>query len=177
MYNNQTQDLKNSILNSNGFECKVLDPNFLKIKILGVRKVPSNINNGNHHIYVDLENYRGRDYRVKFNEGIYYTFDKPSNETGTNVPMFSSGNKIQIVGSDGSYSQIIGDLTSSHTDAGHSSYYVYAKLVNDVTLPDPPTDPEVPNPELPNTNQATLKDIINELEEIIYRLDELVEKL
>ena len=177
MYTSQTQDLKNSILNNNNFEsCIVINPSFKGVKLLGSRRVPQSINASNHHIYVDLESYRGNDIWLE-SDGKKYFFDKPYNENGVNIPLWNSQTGFQIKTNDGRYSQVIGNVDLNHTLAGHSSVYFYASFFNEETLPDPPIEPEVPNPEVPNTHQATLKSIIDDLESIIYRLDELVEKL
>ena len=101
-------------------------------------KLSNEINQNNHHIFVDLDSYRGEDYYVQ-NVNKNYYFTKPTDETGTDVPIWGEYNKIQIVGNNGKYSQQLERLTAHHTIYGHSSYLVLATLENEVTQPVEPT--------------------------------------
>lgn len=162
MYIEQIKELKDSIKKNNRYEGCSFSGNNNGIKILGVIKLPNNINQNNHNVFLDLDDYRGLNYWVEGKDKIYF-FGKPINEVGTDIPIWGVNNSIRIVGSDGKYSQSIDNLSADHTQYGHSSYYVLATLEDTVSIPDEPT---VPNNDLLNALIA-LRD---ELNSIIERL-------
>lgn len=176
MYQSQTASLKESIIATNNFEaCTVANQDYKGLKLLGSRRVPQSINSSNHHVYLDLANYRGKDIWLE-SDGIRYFFEKPSNENGINLPLWNSQTGFQLKSSDGRYSQVVSNVDLNHTLAGHSSTYFYADFVKDTQQPIPPI-PDAPSEPSNPSNQSTLKEIINQLEQIIYRLDDLVDKL
>jgi hypothetical protein len=161
MYQNQTEGLKASIIKDGGFDGSVVENGkFSGIQIVGVRKVPRAMNGNNHHVYVDLEEYRGSKYKVYLNQALYFLFEKPLNENGCNAPLWSTNNSIQIVGNDGKFSQVISNLSYAWDVWGHSSWYVYAKFTSDVIV-NPPSETET-------------QKLIREIEERFKRLKEIL---
>ena len=130
MYQSEVESLRLDIIKNQPFEaCTVINPEYSGIKILGVKKVPNS--RGMHCVFVDLETYRGNDYFVLLNGSLRYGFNKPINEVAAHVDIYGNDNQIRIVGSKANeYSQLIGGLDFNHTNAGHSSYYVYAIKTN-----------------------------------------------
>lgn len=130
MYQSEVENLRLDIIKNQPFEaCTLLNPEYSGIKILGVKKIPNS--RGMHCVFVDLETYRGNDYFVLLNGSLRYTFNKPLNEVAAHVDIYGSDNSIRIFGyKDNEYSQLIGGLDFNHTNAGHSSYYVYAIKTN-----------------------------------------------
>lgn len=161
MYQNEIAPLKQNILEVQPFEaCTILNPEFSGIKILGVKKVP--VARGLNCVFIDLENYRGNDYFVLLNGSLRYSFSKPVNEVGCHVDIYGNDNSIRIFGSNPKeYSQLIGDLTFNHTNAGHSSYYIYAVKTSSQVLP--------PKPD----NKALW--LIGEIQQRLKELKEIVE--
>lgn len=161
MYQHQISQLKQDIISRGGFEgCLVKNESFLGIQILGCRKLPTNINQGRHHIFCDLEDYRGNQYQGVVNNTLRYDFSKPSNEVGIQADIWSTGNSFQIVGKNNTFSQILDGISYSHTDWGHSSVLIYAVLTDKV-IPPQPTESEA-------------QKLIREIEERTKRLKELV---
>jgi hypothetical protein len=137
MYQAQIAGLKQDIIKNDGFEACQVSGDWSGIKILGVRKLPNQINQGRHHLFVDLGNYRGDDYFCLLNGSIRYSFNKPENEVGCHVDFYGSSNTLKIVGSKpNEYSQTLSGLTFAHTEYGHSSYYILAiKSIDYITTP------------------------------------------
>ena len=160
MYQSEIWRLKEDIKNVPGiFEaCKVANPTFNGIQIVGVRKVPNS--RGLHCAFIDLEDYRGNDFTVLLNGSNRFNFTKPVSEVGCHVDLWSTDNKIQIFSNKGEYSQLIEGLSFAHTVYGHSSYYVYAVRTNISVVP-------------PVVESEALK-LIREIEERTKRLKELV---
>ena len=162
MYQYEIMSLKDDIIKNQPFEaCKILNPDFSGIQILGVKKVP--VSRGMHCVFIDLENYRGNDYFVLLNGSLRYSFNKPLTEVGAHVDIYGDTNTIRIFGSNPSeYSQQIGGLSFNHTNAGHSSTYIYAvKTNNQIVTPPPPQD-----------NKALW--LIGEIEQRLKELKEIV---
>lgn len=160
MYQSEITGLKADIIYNRPFEaCKIINPDFSGIQILGVKKVPNS--RGMHCVFVDLETYRGNDYFVLLNDSLRYTFNKPLNEVAAHVDIYGSNNTIKILGSKANeFSQVIGGLDFSHTHAGHSSYLVYAVFTNS-------TDVNTPKP-----NEGLI--LISEIEERLNKLKGLI---
>lgn len=159
MYQSEVFDLYRDIIQNKPFEsCKILNPEYSGIQILGVKKVPNS--RGLHCVFVDLENYRGDDYFVLLNGSLRYGFNKPVNEVAAHVDIYGNDNTIRILGKNPSeYSQWIGGLTFNHTNAGHSSYYIYAVKTSDQV-------------EIPASNEAI--QTIEQIEELLKKLKGLV---
>ena len=139
MYQSQIAGLKQDIITQGGFEACKVTGDFSGIRILGVRKLPNNINQGRHHLFIDLESYRGNEYFCLLNGNLRYSFNKPSNEVGCHIDFYGNDNTLKILGSKpNENSQLLTGLTFSHTQYGHSSYYIYAvKASGQETLPTP----------------------------------------
>lgn len=137
MYQSQIAGLKEDIIKNGGFEGCQESGSFSGIQILGVRKLPNNINQGRHHLFVDLQDYRGSDFYCVLNSTLHYSFTKPVNEVGCHIDIYGEENSLRLFGSDSlSYSQTLSRLSFAHTSYGHSSYYVYAiKTNNQVVTP------------------------------------------
>lgn len=161
MYQYEIMSLKDDIQKNQPFEaCTILNPDHSGIKILGVKKVP--VSRGLHCVFIDLENYRGNDYFVLLNGSLRYSFSKPLSEVGCHVDIYGNDNSIRIFGSNPKeYSQLIGGLTFNHTNAGHSSYYIYAVKTSSQVLP--------PKPD----NKALW--LIGEIQQRLKELKEIVE--
>lgn len=160
MYQSQIAGLKQDIIKNGGFEACQITGKANGISIKGVRKLPDSINLGRHHIFIDLEEYRGSGFYCKLNNKNSYTFSKPVNEVGCHIDFYGSENVLEIKKANSfESSQIVTGLTFSHTQYGHSSYYVYAERVT-TSIPDLPT---------------TLVD--NEALKTIERIEELLEHL
>lgn len=158
MYQSQISRLKEDIVARQAFEgCFVRNHNFSGIQILGVRKVPSDINQGRHHLFIDLEDYRGMQYYCLLNGTLRYNFSKPLNEVACHIDIYGTNNSLQILGN-GGFSQVIEGLSNSHTQYGHSSYYIYAVRTSDVVLP----------------VESEQKRLIREIEERFKRLKEII---
>lgn len=128
LHQHQIKELKADIIKNGGFEgCYQVTDFYQSIKFLGVRKIPNSINQGRHHLFIDLDAYRGLEFTCQLNNGLHYTFDKPSNECGCHIDIYGIGNTCKILGKN-SYSQILGGFSANHTSAGHSSYYILATL-------------------------------------------------
>jgi len=138
MYQSQIAELKQDIIENGGFEtCKVLG-SFSGIEIKGVRKLPENINQGRHHLFIDLEDYRGLDYWIQLNNKLPFYFNKPKNEVASHIDIYGSGNSLRIFGTGKpeTYSQTLTELNANHTAYGHSSYYIYAiKTTSQIVTP------------------------------------------
>lgn len=135
MYQSEVENLRLDIIKNQPFEaCKIINPDFSGIQILGVKKVPNS--RGMHCVFVDLETYRGNDYFVLLNGSLRHTFNKPVNEVAAHVAIYGNDNQIRILGSKANeYSQLIGGLSFNHTEAGHSSTYIYAIKTNSQIVP------------------------------------------
>lgn len=138
MYQSQVKELKEQILKSPIFDCKLTgDSN--GIKIIGVVKLSNQINQNNHHVYIDLDNFRGIKYFAVTNLAeMTYSFDKPDNEVGCSIDIYNDNVSVRILGKDGKYSQLVEGLSAHHTIYGHSSYYILATLESEVTQPTEP---------------------------------------
>ena len=162
MYQSQIAGLKQDIIKNGGFEaCKVLG-SFSGIEIKGVRKLPESINQGRHHLFIDLEDYRGLDYWLELNEQYPFYFNKPKNEVASHIDIYGSANSIRIFGTSKPeiYSQTLTELNANHSLYGHSSYYIYAVKTNVI-------------PELPPIENEALK-TIEQIEELLKHLKGLV---
>jgi len=162
MYQHQINQLKQAIIMRGGFEgCFLKNEAFSGIKILGCRKLPNSINQGRHHIFCDLEDFRGNQYQGIVNGALRYDFTKPTNEVGIQADIWSTNNTFQIIGKDGTFSQVLEGISYSHTEWGHSSVYIYAVRTNANVITPQPTESEA------------LK-LIREIEERTKRLKEIV---
>lgn len=163
MYQSQIAGLKQDIINNGGFEgCQVMTGG-KGINIKGVRKLHDSINQGRHHLFVDLENYRGLDYYCRLNNKANYFFGKPANEVGCHIDMYGAENTLSIhKTSSNESSQLITGLTFAHTQYGHSSYYIYAERVAAST------------PDTPSTMPSEALKTIEQIEELLKHLKGLV---
>lgn len=159
MYQTEVKSLRDDIIKNKPFEaCVTLDSRTSGIIILGVKKVPNS--RGLHCVFVDLEEYRGNEYYCFLNSQFRFNFTKPGNEVGCHLPMGGGSYTLQLKSEKGDYSQIIGGLNFNHTNAGHSSYYVYA--IKSISRIDPiPVDSEA-------------KRLIKEIETNLNRLKEII---
>ena len=137
MYQHQIQALKQQLLQNPVFDC-ILTGSSNGIRILSVVKLSNEINQNNHNVFCDLDDYRGLNYWIVGVNKNYF-FEKPKDEVGCDTPLYGDNNFIRILGIDGRYSQLIGGLSANHTIYGHSSYLVLATLENEVSEPVEPT--------------------------------------
>lgn len=160
MYQSEIIGLYQDILKNKPFEaCKIINPDFNGIQILGVKRVPNS--RGLHCVFVDLETYRGQNYYVLLNGTLHYSFNKPDNEVGCHVDIYGNENSIRIFGSNpNEYSQLIGGLTYSHTQPGHSSYYIYAIKTATSQQPQPPINEAIKTIE-------QIEDLLNKLKGLV----------
>lgn len=157
MYQSQISGLKEDIIKNGGFEGCQESGSFSGIQILGVRKLPNNINQGRHHLFVDLQDYRGSDFYCVLNSALRYSFTKPVNEVGCHIDFYGEENSLRLFGSDSlSYSQTLSRLSFAHTVYGHSSYYVYAVKSN---------------------SQVVTPPVISEPQKMLAELEILIQKL
>lgn len=162
MYQSQIAGLKQDIIRNGGFESCKVSGSFSGIEIKGVRKVPESINQGRHHLFVDLEDYRGLDYWLELNGSKPFYFNKPVNEAACHIDIYGENNTLKIIGKNETvYSQLITGLSSHHTSYGHSSYYIYAIKTNVI-------------PELPPVDNEALK-TIEQIEELLKKLKGLIQ--
>ena len=162
MYQAQVGGMKQDILLNGGFEGCTVSGETVGIQLVGIRKIPNLINQGRHHLFIDLEDYRGNDYFCLLNSTLRYGFNKPPNEVGCHIDFYGTENSLRIYGSLPSvFSQLITGLSFAHTQYGHSSYYIYAKLGKGQTVPPPKPD-----------NKALW--LIGEIEQRLKELKEII---
>jgi hypothetical protein len=141
-------------------------------RVVGVHHLTGDENMGNHHIYCDVLDENGQRIngaRVILRQGgsnpLHAVVDKPVNEAGTNIPMWSNtqGN-IAVNWPEGSQlpSEEAGEIRSTHPDEppgntwGHHSFYVVFQRTAVSAAPEPEpvpdpgtgTQPEPPDPSM-----------------------------
>ncbi len=141
-------------------------------RVVGIHHLTGDENRGNHHAYCDVLDESGKrinNSRVSLNQGagsqpLEAVVDKPPNEAGTNIPMWSSTKGdlgVKWPANNPLPSEQAGILRTDHADEppgntwGHHSFYVVFQRTPASTPLPPKPDPTPVPPKPTPTPQPT----------------------
>lgn len=145
MYQTQIKKFRNDILHTSPFVGCRVEGEFMGFSWLGCVMLPETVNQGRHHLFVDLFidgiNYRSpEEYFLVVNEDLQWVpFEKPKDEVGAHIPLWRQHNAVYLRSRDKSlYSNTLVGLDVNAQVYGHTSYY--AILTNTLNMPGNPPD-------------------------------------